>query len=211
MLNDLDRTDEERVEQIKAWINDYWKTAAIAIVGAVAVIYGLNYYKKSVATEENKYAVMAESVINSENTDDLAGLKQLQGDKPGSSYAALATLEVAKRLYDAKKYDEASAQYQWLIDTAPDVAMQDLARVRNARVLSMNNQAEKAVALLNSIQGDNYQQEVLVLRGDILLADKKYDEAVAAYEKGLDKPELKEYMQQRIDLAKLKKQLASND
>lgn len=211
MLDNLDRTDEERVELIKAWINQYWKTAALAIIGAIAVIYGLDYYKKSIASEESKYANMADTVINSENNDDLSILKQLQSENPTSSYAALATLEVAKRFYDAKKYDEASSQYQWIIDAAPDSAMQDLARVRNARVLSMNNQTDKAVALLNSVQAENYKNEVVVLTGDILLADNQYDEAMVAYERGLSDETLKAFLQQRIDLAKLKKQLAENE
>lgn len=211
---EIDRTDEEREELVKQWIGDYWLVIVAAVVLAIVALYGLDYYKQSKRDALDVSALQLQTVNQAISDNQLAEAEEqtrvLQADEKESSFASLASLALAKKYFDDKAYNKAIEQYDWLISNAGDVAMRDIARLRKARVQANNNQSTEALSILSSLEGTTSSIEVALLKGDILLADKQFDKAIAAYEAVMksDDSTSVQLIQQRIDLVEIKKQMA---
>lgn len=211
---ELDRTDEEREELVKQWIKDYWLVAVGAVGLAIAGVYGINYYRQSAINALSDSAAQTEQVSKDIQANRLAEAEKvtvaLQNEEKNTSFSALATLTLAKKLFEEKKYTEAAKQYEWLVSNAGDVALRDIGRLRQARAQANAEQYTQAVAILGGLEGQDSINEANLLKGDILMAAKDYNAAKQAYE-GLKNNDTinTQLIQQRLDLLNIKQQQAS--
>ncbi len=205
---EIDRTEEEREELVKQWIKDYWLIIVFTVVIAIAAVYGLKYYKQSKINELSQLATETQLItrrINENETSDVENkLMALQQQDKGS-FAVLATLDVAKALFDEKKYIEASKKYEWVTQHAQDTSIKDVARLRQARALANNGDIKQAIVILDGIENTGFMPESLLLKGDLLLFNKQFDAAKKAYQ---SLPEgNNQLVEQRINLIDIKKQV----
>lgn len=214
---ELDRTDEEREELVKQWIKDYWLWVVGAVLLAVAMVYGLNYYRQSQANAKNESAVKVQQVLSAVDSGKLAQAKtlvtDLQTTDKASSFPVVATFSLAKKYFDAKDYTQAISQYDWVITSASDIAMRDIARLRKARAQANNQQINEAISTLSSIEDSQHLVEANLLKGDLLLADKQYDAAKKAYESITGNSQMTispDRLKQRIELVNIKQQASGN-
>ncbi len=209
---EIDRTEEEREELVKQWIKDYWMLVVFAVGLAIAFIFGLKYYKQLKLNELNELAQKTQLVSEKLQSNDFTRAGALVGElkesNETSSFSAVASLELAKKLFDDKKYEEATVQYNWIIENAGDSALKDIARLRKARAQSNSKKIDEALATLEKVEGSNFIIEAHLLKGDILLADNQFDAAKKAYEsiqskqKGND-----DLIKQRVELVTIKQQI----
>lgn len=210
---EIDRTDEEREELVKQWIKDYWLAAVGAAALAIALVYGLNYYRQSKLnalsdTADEVQLVTADLQANKMDSAKVT-VEKLQAAQSDTTFSAVATLQLAKKLFDETKYVEAAKQYQWLITSADDVAMRDIARLRKARAESNAKQYSEAVSTLSGLESQSYVVESNLLKGDVYMANKQFDEAKKAYESIKAESGLyPDIIQQRLDLLAIKQQKA---
>lgn len=211
---EIDRTDEEREELVKQWIRDYWLVAVGAVGLAIAGVYGINYYRQSAINALSESAAQTAQVATDLQANRVAEAEKitaaLQSDEKDTSFSAVATLTLAKKLFEDKQFDKAAKQYDWLIANAGDAAMRDIGRLRKARAQADAEKYTQAVETLGGLEGQDSVIEANLLKGDILTAAKQYDAAKTAYEsvKGSDavNPQL---IKQRLDLLTIKQQQAT--
>lgn len=208
---ELDRTDEEREELVKQWIRDYWLFAAVVIVLAIGLVYGLDYYRRSQTQALSNTAEQTEQITKllSEKQIDAAkaAVSDLQNTQTETSFSALATLRLAKALFEAGNYAEAVTQYDWLITHAADVAMRDVARLRKARAAANAKQYDNAINTLNSLENQDTALEAGLLKGDIYMASQQYEQAKKTYESLKEQEGLNlQVVDSRLNLLTIKQQ-----
>ncbi len=210
---ELDRTDEEREELVKKWIKDYWLVVVASVLLAIAIVYGVHYYRQSVAEEKNTSAVEVQQVLSAIKSGQLDQAQTLvtalQKNSPESSYPVVATLALAKKYFANQSYPKAVAQYDWLIKTAGDTSIRDIARLRKARALVNAKQTSEALATLSTVEGRQNFVETTLLKGDVLLMDKQYEKALAAYQSIKSDSQVNvnaDLVKQRIELVHIKQQ-----
>ncbi|HED34308.1 MAG TPA: tetratricopeptide repeat protein [Gammaproteobacteria bacterium] len=183
-------TEEQQLEAIKNW----WKENSTMIIGGIAVgvaaIFGVNYFQSQSAIRSENASILYEQVLigaqNPETTADListqlAKVNQLEAEFSDTPYATLSALIVARQHMNAGEVAKAEKQYQWVIDNTRQEEMKYLAKIRLARLLSGNKEADRALAILTEAYPESFSAMVLELKGDVLLSQGHRDRAKAAY------------------------------
>lgn len=206
MASHLDLEEQEQLDQLK----HFWKTwgnliswALILVLGAYAAWNGWQYWERS---QSAKAAALYDEVERAVQAQDLARVERSMADMKdrfgSTQYAHQAALLASRSLLEKDKSEQARALLAWSAEKAPNPAWRDLARIRLAALQWESQSADEA---LKTLQADFSAETVPLaadLRGDLLNAQGKPQEAVAAYRtafKGL--PEGSEY--RRIVQAKL--------
>jgi predicted negative regulator of RcsB-dependent stress response len=115
---------------------------------------------------------------------DAAGA--LRSKHPGSFYASQAALVAAKAAFDAGNLDEARNQLQWVMDKGVE-EHRGVARLRLAAVLLEQKKFDDALRVLDGNKDEAFAALVADLRGDVMLAQGRTDEARAAYKLAMEK------------------------
>lgn len=180
-------TEEQQIEAIKKWWRDNSKLViAVAIMGLGSIL-GLQTWNQ----HKMQSAQMASMEYDQLSLD--ASLQQdqknklvqtMQGDYPGSPYAALAALRSARDYADQGDLAAAQVQLQWVADHSSDVSIKHLANLRLASVLSAQGKNEEALKLLETDAGE-FRASYLELKGDILAGLDRINEARAAYDEAM--------------------------
>jgi len=183
-------TEEQQLEAIKNW----WKENSTMIVGGIAVgvaaIFGVNYFQSQSTIRSENASILYEQVLtgaqNPESTADsisaqLTKVNQLEAEFKDTPYASLSALIVARQHMNAGEMAKAEKQYQWVIDNTRQDEMKYLAKIRLARLLSGNKEADRALAILSEAYPESFNAMVLELKGDVLLSQGHRDRAKAAY------------------------------
>ncbi len=183
-------TEEQQLEAIKNW----WKENSTMIVGGIAVgvaaIFGVNYFQSQSAIRSENASILYEQVLTgAQNPESAAGsisaqltkVNQLEAEFNDTPYASLSALIVARQHMNAGEMAKAEKQYQWVIDNTRQDEMKYLAKIRLARLLSGNKEADRALTILNETWPESFSGMVLELKGDVLLSQGHRDRAKAAY------------------------------
>jgi predicted negative regulator of RcsB-dependent stress response len=108
----------------------------------------------------------------------------------------------AKAAFDANALTEAKVHLQWVVDKG-QATHQAIARVRLAAVLLDEKKYDDALKVLGAIKSDAFSSLAADVKGDILAAQGRTDEARAAYQMAVDKAEsrspLKPISQAKLD------------
>lgn len=208
---EIDRTDEEREELVKQWIKDYWLMVVIAVLAAVAAVYGINYYKQAKIDALSETATVTQQVGQALRDNQLEQAEklvlELQSKEQQTTFSALSTLSLAQKYFNDKAYAKAIEQYDWLISRSGDMAMRNLGRLRKARAQANDQQIQAALTTLNGLEGEANLAEANLLKGDILLADNQLAEATKAYQAIPENITINQALvEQRLELINIKQQ-----
>ncbi len=205
----LDRTEEEQVEVVKQWIAGHWLTITVAVVASIGIVYGLNYYKSAKIKKQNISAVKFNDLVKNIDSGkaelSIKTLDELKAKDSNSSYSSVGSLKLAKSFFEKKEYENAIKEYDWIFNNAKDSSMKSIAVLRKARALSELNKPSEAISELAKINDSSFTKEATLLKGDILLSENKFDEAVKVYESMIDDDKNSSLFEQRVAIAKLKK------
>lgn len=183
-----DLEEQEQLAEIKAWWKQYGNlVTGLVTAAALGVIawQGWNWYQgRQAAQASGVYAVLQKAVLDK----DLQRIKTSSGEllaKYGSStYAPLGALTAAKALFDAGDLKTAKVQLGWVADNAKD-ELRELGRLRLAAVLLDEKAYDEALRILDAKPAPGFAARFSELRGDVLAAQGKRDEARAAYRAAL--------------------------
>jgi len=193
MANHLDLEEQEQLDQLKHFWNQYGNLITgllIVVLGAFAAWNGYQYWQKRTAAQAS---VMYEEVDKVLRGGDLVLADRVFGDMKerfGSTvYAQQAGLSLAKLAYQGGKVDLAKATLIWVGASPADAAYAAIAKLRLVGIHIESKEFDLAAKLL----GENYPASFAALvadkKGDLLMAQGKGTEAVAEYRKawaGLD-------------------------
>ena len=200
----LDLEEQEQLSAIKSWWSQYGRLAMITVVGgllAVGGIRGWHYYQGSQsAAAVTLFAQQqaAERASDHKKVRDIAA--EIINRYGSTAYATLSALSAAKSDFDTGDLASAKTRLQWVIDKAREEEARDVARLRLARILHDEKKADEALKLLEAKHADSFAGLYADLKGDLLVAQGKREEARAAYQLALDRSDAGSPMRQIIQL-----------
>ena len=187
----LDLQEQEQVDAFKAWWKDNGKWLLIALAVAVsgfAVMQGWQFYKEKTMAEASTLYVELEKQLSSNDPKRINDAGQAVIDKFGSTaYAPRAALLAAQVNIQTKDIARAKTQLEWVIQHADETGLQNLARLKLASVLLDEKNYAEALKLLDAKHAESFMGLYADLKGDVLNAQGKADEARAAYQLALTK------------------------
>ena len=184
----LDLEEQEQVDELKA----HWKKYGNYITkGAIAffVLYGLfqgwGYYqtKQSLGASELYQSIV---VMDEKNTKEIMQKSQsLMDDYSGAPYAGRAAILFAKASYAEGAKDKAKEKLDWASHNAKESATESIALIQLGQLLVEEKKYDEALKKANDVDNEGYLGLANDLKGDILNAMGKKDEAKKAYQEAL--------------------------
>ena len=190
MTGSYDFEEQERIAELKAWWEDNrWIVlgAVVAAFVAFAAYRGWVYWN---ARQAEDAAAMYKPVAEATKAKDAKKIPEaaqaLIDKHPGSYYASEAALVIAKNAFEAGNLEEARKRLEWVMANGVE-EHRGVARMRLAAILLEQKKYDEALKVLDAGKDDAFIPLAADLRGDIMLAQGRVDEARAAYKLAIDK------------------------
>lgn len=193
-MSTLDFQEQEQIDKLKAWWKDNgkWLMLTVAlVVGGVAAVRGWQSYQNNQAGGAAILYAELEMQLASNDPKRINDAAAAVMDKFSSTaYAPRAALMAAQINIHVRDLARAKMQLQWVIDHAAESGLKNVARLKLASVLLDEKNYTDALKLLDATSSaEAYAALSADLRGDVLSAQGKVEEARAAYKQALDKIE----------------------
>jgi predicted negative regulator of RcsB-dependent stress response len=184
----LDLEEQEQVDELKALWKKYGAYITRGVI-AFFVLYGLfqgwGYYqtKQSLGASELYQSIV---VLDEKNTKDILEKSQkLMDDYSGTPYAGRAAILFAKASYLDGNKDKAKEKLEWATSHAKESATESIALIQLGQILVEEKKYEDALKRVNDVDNEGYLGLSNDLKGDILNAMGKKEDAKKAYQEAL--------------------------
>lgn len=178
-------TEEQQVEQLKAFWKEHGKGIVAGLVIGFALFYGWRYYDATTMAKQETQSEGYEQVVAQLEAGDAAAFdtaKQFMGEAQGSNYATLAAFELARKAAESGDL-QAAIEALESAKTNAKGTLQNVAALRLARLYLAQEDYASALAQLDTLATvDGFKGKAAELRGDVLLAQGDADGARKAYE-----------------------------
>ncbi len=192
MAGPYDFEEQERIAELKAWWEDNrWYLIGALAAGLVAFAgwKGWQHWSQVRAEEASALFEPVQKAAKAKDAKQIeAGAKALMDKHPGSFHASEAALVGAKSAVHAGKTAEARERLEWVVKNGPR-ELQGVARLRLEAVLLDEKKNPEALTTLDTNKDEAFVALAADLRGDVMLAQGRLDEARAAYKLAIDKAE----------------------
>jgi predicted negative regulator of RcsB-dependent stress response len=192
MAGSYDFEEQERIAELKAWWEDNRIYVLAAIALAVAAYIGWQGWRWWSAQQAEDAAAMYKPVAEAAKAKDAKKITEaaqpLIAKHPASFYASESALVAAKAAFDSGNLDGARKQLEWVVASGVE-EHRGVARTRLAAVLMEQKKYDEALKVLDANKEAAYAASVADLRGDIMLAQGRIDEARAAFKLAVEKAE----------------------
>jgi predicted negative regulator of RcsB-dependent stress response len=187
----LNLQEQEQIEALKAW----WKDNRNQVLGMLLIVVftmggwrGWQYYQRKQADEAaTLYRQFIEQLASNDAKRVNDAAAAVTDKFASTAYAARAALLAAQVNEQGKDIARAKTQLQWVIDNAGEATLKDVARLRLAAVLLDEKNYADALKLLEAKHPDAFDSLYADLRGDVLSAQGKMDEARSSYKLAYEK------------------------
>jgi predicted negative regulator of RcsB-dependent stress response len=181
-----DLEQQEQIDQFKHFWTTYGNLitwALVLVVGAYAAWTGYNYWQNERGA---KAAVLFEeldrAVIRGEADKVNRVFTDMKDNFGGATYTEHGALLAAQFQSAKGKPDEARASLQWLVEHGKNKNLTVIARLRLAGILLDQKKFDEALKQIDTDVPDEYKGLASDRKGDILYAQGKKPEALAAYQ-----------------------------
>ena len=182
-------TEDQQVEALKTWWKQNGVSIVVGLVIGLAALGGYRYWQAlQLRTAEQASAGYQEMISLVEEQKSARAIDtgdQIQTKFGDTNYATLAALTAAKLAVDQDDNELAMSKLQWVIDNGKEVDLREVAIRRMARLLLSGGRTEAAWELVTNLTVNEEIASWHELKGDILLAEDKVDEARAEYVQAL--------------------------
>jgi predicted negative regulator of RcsB-dependent stress response len=182
------KTDDEKVEELKAW----WKENGTSVIAGIALaiggLFGWQYwqdYQETTAAEASALYAKVEKVSETSLEQAQTDIQALQSGYASTPYAAIASMKAAQQYAEKGEYEPAASALRWVVDNSKEADFKHLANIRLARVLLAMKKVDEAQTLITQTYPEAYQALIDELKGDIYVAQNKPTDARAAYDKAM--------------------------
>ncbi|MDO6704633.1 tetratricopeptide repeat protein [Photobacterium sp. 1_MG-2023] len=177
---DVNTTEEQQIESIKAWMKENGKAVVLGAVLGLGGLYGWRYYQSEVQTAKEQASeayTQAVQALASGNDEAISQTQSFIQSHESSHYAVLAALQLTKVQIEKGDLEAAAEQLNWVTSHTEDSALLAVAHTRLARVLAAQQSFDTALSELDKVTAESWQGKIAELRGDILL--QKGDKSAA--------------------------------
>ncbi|EGZ44909.1 YfgM family protein [Neisseria wadsworthii] len=184
--------EQQELENFKHFWKGWGRWIFALLVACSLAYLGLVLYKNYQAGKNEEAAeILSQMASKAQTSKDPkilhVDLLNLQQNYPKTIAAAQATFMAAAAEFDKGNYDAATKHLNWVLKNQKASLVQALAAQRLATVQLQQQKFDEALATLNTPVDEAFQPVLLELKGDVLVAQGKGKEAVAAYEDALNK------------------------
>lgn len=187
MATHLDLQEQEQVDALKAFWQQYGNLITWALVAALLVYSGITGWQWWQREQAAKAGAMYDELDRAVSAGDAEKAARVFGDLkeryPRTAFAQQGGMLTAKLQFDKGKGDDARASLGWVIEHAVEDEYRILARLRLAALLLDAKQYDEALKQLDAVPEGPFAALAADRRGDVLLAQGKRAEARAAYER----------------------------
>lgn len=182
-------SDADQLETLKRW----WKANGRAVVigvllgltGVLAWTYWRSYTTLQAEEASSRYDQLVELMEAKDYAQAERHGSRLIEEFPTSGYAGLASLLLAEAAFQAKDVELAKRHLRWAVEHAEGLEASRIARLRLARLLLHEQAYAEALTVLDAMEPEGFIAPSEEVRGDILSAQGRQQEARAAYQKAL--------------------------
>ena len=186
MANSLDLQEQEQLDQLKHFWRTYGNLITWTItlcLAAYAAWMGWQWWQRDQAAKAGGMFGELERAVQVGDLDRSSRvLADLRERFASTTYASQGALLTARLQFDKGQLDAARGTLAWVTEKGSDDAYRTVARLRLAGVLMDQKKYDEALAALPGDAAGAFAGLVADRRGDILLAQGKRDDAVAAYQ-----------------------------
>lgn len=186
MATHLDLQEQEQVDALKAFWQQYGNLITWALIAALLVYSGITGWQYWQREQSAKAGAMFDELDRAANAGDADKTARVFADLkeryPRTAYAQQAGMLAAKLQVDKGKADEARASLQWVIEHAVEDDYRILARLRLAALMLDAKQYDDALKQIDAVPDGAYAALAADRRGDVLLAQGKAAEAAKAFQ-----------------------------
>jgi len=187
----FDLEEQEQIDALKQFWKQYGGLIIALVVAAIvtaAGVQGWRHYQRAKAEDASALFMKLEEASRKNDVGEVRKLGAEVVDKYGSTaYGPMAAMVMARTNHDSGDAAAAATQLQWVIDKTGDDETAALARLRLAGIRLDEKKHDEALKLLDGKHGEALVPLYADLRGDVLVAQGKTDEARAAYKLSLEK------------------------
>ena len=179
-----DHQEQEQLDSFKAFWSQYGNIIIWVLIIALGSYAGWNYWKTHQRNKSVEASALYDELQTSLLANDNAKVQRVAGDirakYESSAYAPMAALAAAKTAFEANDLKTAKAQLQWVAEHGND-EYKSVANLRLAGVLLDEKAFDEALKVLNGKFLPQFTAQVNDRKGDVLVAQRKLNEARAAY------------------------------
>ncbi len=184
-------TEDEQIAAIKNWFKKDGLKTLIAVVVISAAFFGYHYHQDKKQADLEKASILYTQLIRVmdqglDNEEKRQMFDEIYGyistDFEDSIYASFSAFMRASVDVQDGDYEKAQQTLEWILARKNKPEIDELARLRLARVKASNDQVDEALALIDKGTAF-FPSEYAETKGDILAIQGKSEEALAAYEK----------------------------
>jgi predicted negative regulator of RcsB-dependent stress response len=182
----FDLEEQEKLDELKAWWDRWGNVVTFAFAGLLASAAGWTWWKNHQANQAVEAATIFAKLEQVAEADDAKAVREIGGmiiDKYASTgYAPRAALILAGVNLSQNDSKSARAQLEWAVEHTRDPGLKDIARLRLAALMLDTKEYDGSLAQLNAAHSDAFAPRFNDLKGDVLLAQGKTQDAKAAYD-----------------------------
>lgn len=188
------KTDEEQIEQIKAWWSSYGNTVITAALVVAGTWIGVSWWNDKQQQERDSVSALFDNVVEARLIPEASDEQKakaaelsasIKGDHGSSVYALFAALFNAKSAVESGNLAGAESELEWVLsqgETAAEIKW--IAQLRLARVKHALDKSDEALKLLDTNEDvSTFAAAYEEARGDIYYARGDLKKAKAAYQK----------------------------
>ena len=184
---DIYASDEEKGEEIKQWWRDNGRTVIVSCILGVAIIFSGRFWIDYKHTQSINASQIYQQVMmlsrEGKESDAEASIQILFSDYAGTPYAVFAAFDMAAQSVDDSL--KAKTYLEWIIDNAALSAHKEIAKLRLAQILFIEQKFEQSLELAKDEQSSAFSSLWAELKGDIYIAQGRASEARVEYQRAL--------------------------
>ena len=189
----FDHQEQEQIDELKDWWKRYGNHVLLAVLTVALIIAGYHGWRQYKGGQSMAAATLYEQLGDAERASDHKKVRDIAGQitaKYGTTiYGVFAAFSAARASVVSGDLADAKTQLTWVMQNAAEDEARDIARLRMAAVLLDEKNYAEALKQLDAKPVDSMAALYADLRGDILAAQGKKEEARGAYQLALDRSE----------------------
>ena len=186
MATSLDLQEQEQIDALKAFWKQYGNLVTwtlILALGAFAAWNGWNWWQRDQGAKASAMYEELDRAVAAGDADKAGRVfNDLKERFPGTAIAQQGALAAAKLQFDKGQVDAAKATLGWVAANGTDDEYRTVARLRLAGLLMEAKQYDDALKQLDEAKAPTFEALVADRRGDVLLAQGKKEQALAAFQ-----------------------------